>query len=69
MIEKSCHNCVNESWITKEDGSLDGCCEEYVFYKLGFPANITPPYDDACELWTDDPDKKNTWEKVASRIF
>lgn len=61
--KKSCHNCLNVVKYTDDKGVLHMSCDEYGFYKLGFPANITPPYDEACELWTDDPDKKDTWTK------
>ncbi len=53
--DKSCNNCVNND---------NGTCEEYGFYYNGItPVHVEPPYDEACDLWTDDPKKKNTWEK------
>ena len=60
--EKSCSNCVNV-YKYMSGGEETWACEEYGFYHLGVPANVTPPYDEACELWTDDPKRKNTWEK------
>lgn len=59
-IKKSCGNCVN---CEKDKPDL-WVCEEYGFYFNGTaPVGCTPPNDEACELWTDDPAKKNTWEK------
>jgi hypothetical protein len=59
-MEKSCGNCVNCDKINK--GKLGWICEEYGFYYNGFaPVNVTPPHDEACRFWTDDPKKKNTW--------
>lgn len=63
MTEKSCSNCANVSKYTYQ-GKESMACEEYGFYHLGWPANCDPPYDDACELWTDDPEKANTWERM-----
>lgn len=57
--EKSCGNCVN----CEKTENLGWVCEEYGFYYIGFPVDVTPPHDEACDLWTDDPKKKNTWEK------
>ncbi len=68
-MEKSCHNCLNAFWYTDESGKEHGSCDEYGFYKLGFPANIEPPYDDACEMWTDEPEKANRWKKDCYRTF
>ena len=59
---KSCDNCVNV-YKFMSNGKETWACEEYGFYHLGVPANVTPPYDEACEHWTDDPKRKNTWEK------
>ena len=57
-MEKSCGNCIN-CW----KGETFWSCEEYGFYHAGAPVKCSPPYDEPCELWTDDPKKKNTWEK------
>lgn len=57
--EKSCGNCVN----CDKTKNLGWICEEYGFYYVGVPVKVTPPHDKACDLWTDDPKKKNTWEK------
>ena len=60
MIEKSCGSCANcdktpHGWV----------CEEYGFYYNGVaPVNVTPPHDEACPLWTDDPARANTWERM-----
>lgn len=60
MAEKSCGNCANcdkvgDKWM----------CEEYGFYFNGIaPVDCTPPHDEACRLWTDDPAKANTWERM-----
>jgi len=62
MKDKSCGNCVNVSKFM-HDGKETWCCEEYGFFFLGVPANVTPPHDEACNLWTDDPKKKNIWER------
>lgn len=60
MAEKSCANCVN---CEKHDTMW--VCEEYGFYHNGFaPVNVKPPHDKACELWTDDPKQRNTWERM-----
>lgn len=56
---KSCGNCVN---CHKVNDNL-WCCEEYGFYHAGIPVHVEPPYDEACEMWTTDPKKANTWEK------
>ena len=58
-MNKNCGNCVN---VIKSKNSW--CCEKYGFYHGGMPVSCNPPYDDACELWTDDTAKKNTWEKL-----
>lgn len=58
MSEKSCDNCAN-----CEKHGDEWSCDEYGFYYVGMPVNCSPPNDQACELWTDDPKKANTWEK------
>ena len=60
--EKSCGNCIN-CYKYEVDGKETWACEEYGFFYLGVPANVTPPNDKACELWTNDTEKKNIWEK------
>ena len=60
--KKSCGNCVN-CYKYMSNGKETWACEEYGFYFLGVPADVTPPHDEACDLWTDDIKKKNTWEK------
>ena len=57
--ERSCRNCLNVSKL--KNGTW--VCEEYGFFHLGVPADCTPPNDEACERWTDDPKKANSWEK------
>lgn len=58
--KKSCANCVN---CDKLDTFW--ACEEYGFYHNGHtPVRCDPPYDEACELWTDDPSRRNTWERM-----
>ena len=53
--DKSCDNCVN---------NYHGTCEEYGFFKgMGVPVHCEPPYNEACDLWTDDPKKANKWRK------
>ena len=59
-MDKSCGNCVNCDKVSPDLWA----CEEYGFYFGGIPVNCAPPYDEACELWTDDPKKKNTWERL-----
>lgn len=58
--EKKCDNCENcdkmadDVWV----------CEEYGFYYGGYaPVRCDPPYNEACEYWTDDPKKANSWQK------
>lgn len=58
MPEKTCGNCVN-----CEKLDTFWACDEYGFFHGGVPVHCEPPYDEACELWTDDPKKKNTWER------
>ena len=61
--DRRCDNCANVSIIKHADGTEFWACEEYGFYNLGVPANVTPPNNDACGWWTDDPAKANTWMK------
>lgn len=57
MKEKSCGNCLNCF-----KGDKFWSCEEYGFYHNGTaPVKCSPPDDDACDLWTDDPKKANSW--------
>ena len=53
-MDKACGNCANND---------NGTCEEYGYYHCGVPVCCDPPYDEACELWTDDPKKANTWRR------
>lgn len=61
-IKKSCGNCAN-CYKFSHEGKESWSCDEYGFYYLGFPTDVTPPNDKACKLWTDDKKKANTWEK------
>ena len=57
-MNKSCGNCAN-CW---KGNDTMWTCEEYGFYHNGFaPVDCTPPNDEPCERWTDDPNKANTW--------
>ena len=57
--QKSCGNCVN----CDKKSSLGWICEEYGFYFNGAsPVKCSPPNDEACKLWTDNPTMKNTWQ-------
>lgn len=57
-MNKSCGNCAN---CDKASDTL-WTCDEYGFYHNGHaPVHCEPPMDEACELWTDDPNKANTW--------
>ena len=52
-MTKSCANCVNcekhgESWT----------CEN-AFGSEGWPCNCAPPFDEACDNWSDDPADKD----------
>ena len=58
MSEKTCGNCAN-----CEKNGDKWSCDEYGFYHGGVPVWCNPPHDEACELWTDDPKKANTWER------
>lgn len=62
--ERSCGNCANCEKYTTEDGKECWTCEEYGFYYVGMPVSVHPPYDKACDLWTDDPKRANTWEEL-----
>lgn len=55
---KTCGNCVNRERFRRPDGSEFWVCEEYGIVYLGVPANVTPPADDACKFWTNDPKRK-----------
>ena len=57
--ERTCGNCVN----CEKDTPVGWVCEEYGFYFTGQPVGCNPPFDEACELWTDDPKKRNTFMK------
>lgn len=59
---KSCGNCVNCEKVKPKNGKEFWACEEYGIVNYGVPANVTPPSDDACEFWTDDPSMK--WKRV-----
>lgn len=58
-MDKSCGNCANCDKVRDDDW----VCEEYGFYHAGVPVHCEPPYDEACDFWTDDPRKANTWMK------
>ena len=59
---RECGNCENCSKFIS-DGKETWACEEYGFYYLGSPADVTPPHNEACPKWTDDPKKANAWER------
>ena len=67
--KKSCNNCLNVVKYTDDKGVLHMSCDEYGFNMLGFPANCDPPHDDACDYWTDDPQRANKWREVCARSF
>ena len=57
-MKRTCGNCAN---CNKVHDKL-WCCEEYgSYYNWHVPVHCEPPYDEACEFWTDDPAKANTW--------
>ena len=60
---RTCGNCVNCDKVNEGKPDEFWACEEYGFYFLGAPANVTPPNDEACRFWTDDLKRRNTWEK------
>ena len=62
-MKKSCGNCVNVDKVKTEGRPEFWACDEYGFYHLGQPADCTPPNDEACELWTNDPKQANSWLK------
>jgi hypothetical protein len=57
MKEKSCGNCVNCGKYTA-NGKEQWYCDNY-FGCEGMPYTVSPPRDEACRNWTDDPKKKN----------
>lgn len=59
---KSCGNCAN-CFKDEKDGKPNWSCEEYGFFYVGMPVSCSPPNDEACKLWTDDPKKANSWVK------
>ncbi len=61
--ERSCGNCANCEKHTI-DGKEAWTCEEYGFYYVGAPVSVHPPYDEACDLWTDNPNLANTWSEM-----
>ena len=59
--EKSCGNCAN----CDKTENIGWVCEEYGFYYNGVaPVHCEPPHDKACPLWTDDPNKANSWLRM-----
>lgn len=53
MVKKSCGNCVN---CIKHIGSNKELwsCENYD-KSVGMPVQVSPPYDDACSNWSNNP--------------
>lgn len=54
MEEKTCANCINCGKFTDKKGKVIWSCE--CFDKsVGMPVDVSPPYNEACSNWTDDP--------------
>ena len=53
MTEKSCGNCVNCC-----KGESFWSCENYAG-GVGMPYDVSPPNDEACKNWSDDPKDMN----------
>lgn len=54
--KKTCSNCINcEKYGDKKERWT---CEN-VAGSEGWPCDCTPPYDDACKNWSDDPKDKD----------
>lgn len=53
MSERLCDNCVN---CIK--GSDFWSCENYE-NSVGMPFKVSPPYNEACSNWSDDPEEKD----------
>ena len=56
MAKKSCGNCINCEKIEKN--GLGWTCENYD-RGVGMPFDVTPPHDDACGNWSDNPEDKD----------
>lgn len=53
-MKKSCGNCANCDKVTPEKGNEFWACEIYGLHNgYGCPANVTPPYDEECDDWSD----------------
>ena len=57
MSDKSCGNCIQCEKYTSH-GKEHWSCENYD-RGVGMPFNVTPPNDEACSNWTDDPKEKD----------
>lgn len=56
-MEKTCGNCVNcEKYMA--GGKEKWACENYD-RGVGYPFDVTPPMDEACSNWSDDPADKD----------
>ena len=62
-MKKSCGNCVNCEKVKPEGKPEFWACDTYGFYFTGVPVDCTPPNNDPCKFWTDNPKKKNEFEK------
>lgn len=52
-MKKSCGNCVN---CLK--GSEFWSCENYS-HSVGMPVKVSPPYDEPCSNWSDNPKNRD----------
>ena len=59
--EKSCGNCANCFKYRNSKGEETWSGDEYGFYYVGMPVDVTPPNDEACDLWTGDSKEANSW--------
>lgn len=69
MEKKTCGNCVNVDKIQPKNGKEFWACDTYGILHFGCPANCTPPNDEACEHWTDDPRERNKIVREIERLF
>lgn len=66
---KTCGNCVNCFKYKTKDGEDSWACDEYGIVHYGIPADCTPPNDEPCEFWTNDPKQKNKNYKAIMKLL
>lgn len=68
-MSKSCGNCARVHKYTSDGlyGDAVWACDES-FGAVGMPVHCTPPYDEACPNWTDNPEDVGK-EEAAMRNF